>query len=318
MAATSAVGNVTYGGLKYFCDLCPSGMACESTGLSVANTVCAAGYWCNIGAISRYAACTSTFCVSMYGVCPVGFHCPLGSVAPVVCGDGTYMTGTQASVCDICPAGFYCSNTAALNCPLGHFCPKGTGATIPPCPIGRYGNTTNLQTEDDCRICDAGHFCSATGLSRPNGVCSPGFFCPEGSFNNLGETVYITNSTCPYGSYCPSGSVTPLACPPGTFNPVRAITSILQCEDCTPGHYCSAFNLSSVSGLCGAGYFCELGAMTVNPVSFVRSNYTCKCKLDISMHTLTLTLTHTHTLSHSHTNTLSHTLSLSLSLTLSL
>ena len=52
---------------------------------------CAAGYWCNIGAVSKYATCSSTFCTSMYGICPPGFSCPLGSMLPTVCGDGYYM-----------------------------------------------------------------------------------------------------------------------------------------------------------------------------------------------------------------------------------
>ena len=35
--AVGATGNVTYGGLKYFCDLCPGGVACDATGLVASN-----------------------------------------------------------------------------------------------------------------------------------------------------------------------------------------------------------------------------------------------------------------------------------------
>ena len=36
--AVGATGNVTYGGLKYFCDLCPGGVACDTTGLVASNS----------------------------------------------------------------------------------------------------------------------------------------------------------------------------------------------------------------------------------------------------------------------------------------
>ena len=92
--------------------------------------------------------------------------------------------------------------------------------------------------------------------------------------SNIGKTVYISNNTCPIGSYCPGGALTPLACPPGTFNPSLALTSILQCMDCTPGQYCSHFNMSTTSGNCSGGFYCVVGAMTSFPLALIMSNYT--------------------------------------------
>ena len=71
----------------------------------------------------------------------------------------------------------------------------GTGLSPPPCPLGRYGNTTGLGSEDACTMCDAGLYCSTPGLSHPNGICTPGFYCPEGTFflkdeHDLSSVVY--------------------------------------------------------------------------------------------------------------------------------
>ena len=44
-------------------------------------------------------------------------------------------------------------------------------------------------------MCDAGLYCSTPGLSHPNGICTPGFYCPEGTFflkdeHDLNSVVY--------------------------------------------------------------------------------------------------------------------------------
>jgi hypothetical protein len=210
----------------------------------------------------------------MYGICTVGHYCPLQTVTPIICEDGMYMNRTGAAVCDDCPKGFQCDNAAAYSCPIGSYCPEGTGVSPPPCPVGRYGNTTGLESEDACHICDAGKYCSTVGLTYPNGLCSPGFYCPEGSYNNLGRTVYSANSTCPIGSYCPEGTPIPMSCPPGTFNPTKALTVITECMDCTPGYYCYGFNLSTPTGPCGVGFYCSGGAVKAGPVTVAVNNYT--------------------------------------------
>ena len=81
--------------------------------------------------------------------------------------------------------------------PPTHLAPlhTGTGLSPPPCPLGRYGNTTGLGSEDACTMCDAGLYCSTPGLLHPNGICTPGFYCPEGTFflkdeHDLSSVVY--------------------------------------------------------------------------------------------------------------------------------
>ena len=41
-------------------------------------------------------------------VCPIGLHCPTGSSIPQPCVAGTYANFSQAAVCEICLAGYYC------------------------------------------------------------------------------------------------------------------------------------------------------------------------------------------------------------------
>ena len=40
--------------------------------------------------------------------CPIGLHCPVGTGTPKPCSNGTFTNFSQASECEICPAGYYC------------------------------------------------------------------------------------------------------------------------------------------------------------------------------------------------------------------
>lgn len=160
----------------------------------------------------------------MYGVCPVGNYCPVLTAIPIPCPDGTYMSSIGASVCLTCPAGYYCqasiSTSSFSSCPLGYYCPAGTaGTTLQPCPAGRFGNQTNLQAVDDCRACPPGQYCSQPALTSPSGSCAAGYYCVQGSLDQFGSTLWLSNNTCPIGYYCPGGSPAPTPCPPGTYNP---------------------------------------------------------------------------------------------------
>lgn len=59
-----------------------------------------------------------------------------------------------AEVCDVCPAGYYCTERdKALPCLRGHYCPEGTGDDLVNCPLGTFANTTGLAQEDECSQC---------------------------------------------------------------------------------------------------------------------------------------------------------------------
>ena len=69
--------------------------------------------------------------------------------------------------------GYYCSKAdgpitdfTLYPCPLGSYCPVGTTSpTSNLCPVGRYGDKTQLESADDCDLCPAGKFCGVEGLT---------------------------------------------------------------------------------------------------------------------------------------------------------
>lgn len=136
-----------------------------------------------------------------------------------------------------CSAGYYCTANATTAsptdggvtgdvCPLGHYCPVGTGTPVP-CPAGSYTNTTqNAQ----CLVCPAGMFCT-------NGQ---------------------TPELCPLGFHCPAGTGSDWqSCPPGTFGASLGLQNVTECSQCTGGYYCHVANLTAPAGPCDAGYYCR-------------------------------------------------------------
>ena len=67
--------------------------------------------------------------------------------------------------------GYYCvpelsvegNSASAKNiCPIGYFCPNGTGHNWQPCPAGTYGNSQGLKKAEDCTPCTGGQYCEGT------------------------------------------------------------------------------------------------------------------------------------------------------------
>ena len=60
----------------------------------------------------------------------------------LLCIVGMYMNTTQAALCEDCPAGFYCVDSAIwpLDCPAGEVCPGNTGYNSSLCPQVRIYN----------------------------------------------------------------------------------------------------------------------------------------------------------------------------------
>ena len=66
-------------------------------------------------------------------------------------------------------------------CPKGFWCPQTT--SVPnPCPPGTYSDQEYLMSMSQCKACDLGMYCSEYNLTAPEGVCSPGFYCLNGSY----------------------------------------------------------------------------------------------------------------------------------------
>lgn len=254
------------------CLLCDGGKACTVPGLTKPNKNCSAGFYCELGAT------TTTPTDGVTGdVCPVERFCPVGTVQPFFCDDGFYMNHTQADACEMCPESFYCPNgTLPLECYTGHFCPRGTGYSVPPCPEGSFSPDKGLASKEECQTCGPGKYCKGVGVTGATALnCDPGYYCvqgvnvpnPEpGTFNGVG-------GVCPHGYYCPAGTshYNNHPCPVGTFVNKTHQASQSDCDDCSLGHYCGSKGLAVPTGTCYAGFFCLTGSKTPTPDGSVPS-----------------------------------------------
>ena len=308
----------------YFCPAgavaplhCPAGSYSDQAGAE-ACTACLAGFYCNRFEHVAVAGCPEPFTnYTVPTACPAGHYCPTGTARgdDNPCPVGTYspdMGLTTAESCVACPAGQYCGSPGltaptgpcnasyyCLNssttpqpltgefggpCPVGHYCPSGTGYPVP-CPAGTYNPNTHGSSEGNCQPCSAGYFCAQPGLAAPTGTCWGGWYCPEGQAVP-NPAAYV----CPIGFYCPIGSVQPLNCPAGLYSdtpnqfkcrlcPSGYFCDVLdkcdihcldpaQCEpydnctnatsqprDCPPGHYCLNGTRYGTQFACGAGTY---------------------------------------------------------------
>ncbi|XP_041849947.1 neurogenic locus notch homolog protein 4-like [Melanotaenia boesemani] len=105
--------------------------------------------------------------------------------------------------CSPCPSGFFCNSTALTDpsgpcspghfcslestepspvsqpygdiCPMGHFCPEGSGSPKP-CPVGSFLPEPGAFSLSQCRPCPPGKYCLNPGASQTSG-----FFCSGGA-----------------------------------------------------------------------------------------------------------------------------------------
>ena len=140
----------------------------------------------------------------------------------------------------------------------GYFCV--TGSTLyQPCPLGTYGNSSNLRQSTDCTPCPGGYYCDGLGLTGPRDVCDAGFYCIEKAYSSA-PADGVTGGLCPAGGYCPAGSATPLPCDPGYFVNFAGAKTPYDCIPCLPGFFCAGSNNENATEKCSAGYYCTGGA----------------------------------------------------------
>ena len=149
-------------------------------------------------------------------------------------------------------------------CPEGFYCPEGTYIPIP-CLVGQYCKGT--MNPSPTGLCDAGYYCELIKLTTNAEKASIGGveFCMNNDLNEcwIGhkDTFLADHSNeCPAGYYCPVGTYQPKPCAIGTYAPVaRGTTSDdTHCLPCTEGSFCMSAGQTSASGLCEAGYYCEV------------------------------------------------------------
>ena len=138
-------------------------------------------------------------------LCPAGYYCSDPVALPIACIPGTFAT-TGSIECTPCPSGFYCPYNATqfmLQCPAGTYANETGQEQCEPCPEGYECPTASQQPT----VCRRGTY-SSGGVS----ACSP---CPSGSFANY--TGAIECESCPAGYACQVASNRPMACSAGTF-----------------------------------------------------------------------------------------------------
>lgn len=264
-----------YNQFKNNCKPCIPGKFCPTYGLDYPAGNCSEGFYCPGGETQQSPPDKE---------CRPGHFCPEGSGLHNPCPAGTYQPYARKGFCYICPTGSYCDPNEVRqnmscegnvscgvivpsNCLAGYFCPNGTKwARQYPCPVGTFGNVTNLMAEDQCTQCTKGYYCGTSGITQPTEECHAGYYCIEGaSVPTPNDTV--TGAPCPAGSFCIRGSHRPEPCPVGTFGPSKALQSRSGCVDCEGGKYCNYEGLAGPNGSCDPGYFCEIRAVRPNPVN---------------------------------------------------
>ena len=107
--------------------ICPVGYYCPQD--CTQPIPCPGGTFRNVTGAGRVEDCVT---------CMPGFYCPERSVLPLVCPPGTYMPYGGGSLCDPCPADFYCpSSLVQILCPVQTFSyPGSTGSDQCRCKVG--------------------------------------------------------------------------------------------------------------------------------------------------------------------------------------
>ncbi|XP_070552128.1 fibrillin-2-like [Ptychodera flava] len=266
------------------CQACDGGMYCDSVHLTEPTGNCSAGFYCTSGVdrpnpsannatvVDASCACPEqSFFRGVGGICPLGHYCPVGSANPVPCEDSTYSDVVGRSLCETCPAGYYCmanaTEFASYPCQPGYYCPNGTRySTEYPCPPGTFNGLFNGRTLDDCQDCPLGKYCQGYGNSNYTDDCMAGWYCSGGS-DSSNTTTH--GGICQPGFYCPEGSGAPIPCTGGQYCQTEGLAE--PTDDCAAGFYCTLMSdtptpSDGVMGdECPAGFYCQRGSPYPTP-----------------------------------------------------
>ena len=260
------------------CLACTAGKYCSGYGRDLPNGFCDVGWFCPEN---------MTVPQPPGNECLPGHACPLGSPVQTPCESGFYQPLPGTGVCLECPAGMYCDRNEAIaeeqsgvgapshgvktpkDCPAGFYCPNGTETRRQfPCPVGTYSNTTNVESEAECRLCPAGYYCEAENITEPTGKCAAGYYCVLGA-TSLTPVPSSKGGPCLQGTFCESGWSWPTPCPKGTFGDRDHLPSEADCTICPPGEFCAQSGLGAPNGSCLAGFYCSNRSEEAIPVGKV-------------------------------------------------
>ena len=110
------------------CSPCPQGFYCWQGQVAADENACPNRFFCDEGTGDPYEIEND----ELKFICPIGHSCLDG--IKLSCPAGEYNPKKGQSLCQECPAGYYCPEPDAgddsgivhpVECPLGHYCPRG-------------------------------------------------------------------------------------------------------------------------------------------------------------------------------------------------
>eukprot|EP01038_Epipyxis_sp_PR26KG_P006767 gene6767-9268_t len=238
---------------SFRCLACAPGRFGSTSGLtnSYCSGKCLAGYYCQSGSITS----TQNDCGDPSVFCPEGTGYPIKAAA----GRKTLSTVSNSSLSVM---------SYEVLCSIGHYC---IGGIEYPCPVGRYGNSSGLQTSECSGSCLSGEYCPAGSIIPL--VCDEGTYCPDGSFKyycpagTFGAAKGLKDKhctgLCSKGYYCPEGSKssTTAICPSGRYGGISGLKNKDCSGECTAGFYCPSGSVSDQEKMCGSKeYYCPIGS----------------------------------------------------------
>ncbi|CAN0099917.1 unnamed protein product, partial [Heterosigma akashiwo] len=223
---------------------CPPGFFCPESTRHAHEFPCPNGTYSNESRLEMQSQCVDcdpgSYCLyegmtAPSGFCDSGFYCNYGAVISAPDSEGVY--GYTGETCVNREDG-----QANDVCPVGHYCPQGSGYPIP-CPQGTYNNESGAGSSSVCTDCTPGWYCDHNATIQPYRGCPSGYYCPGGDI--------VPTFLCPQGHYCPEKSGQPIQCNAGYYADDEGQAS---CTVCPAGYYCedTAANITD----CPAGHYC--------------------------------------------------------------
>jgi len=161
------------------------------------------------------------------------------STASTSIGDGCVVDGVIYSI----NPGFYCKLGRSYVCPVGYFCPGGSGGYGYRCRTGTFADTIGLSS------------CVSNGATVLGGSCVSN----GQQFNCVARGTFCQNllcSYCPVGYYCPVG-INAYSCPPGTTATTTANVACIPSSTPVVGDGCIGVNYYCSSGKYCVGSSCK-------------------------------------------------------------
>ena len=202
------------------CTACAVGQFSTSLGISVC-TICNAGMFAALEAQTACLECAQGDFASDAGssvcdACPLGHECSDPAREPQSCPAGTFAADERSVLCDACPLGRYNTKIARAGCEL---CPAGfscSNTSAVACPLGTFRNNLHVRSKGnaDCSTCNVTASCSCDCLGEGAGMCDTEaescLPCPPGKFNQVEKQSSCTS--CDPGFECAGGSALARPC----------------------------------------------------------------------------------------------------------